>query len=154
MKRLRVAAVTIAVAAALTMTGCDDENSRLAELAQRELEHRAAETKQLAEMHSKVQEERIELGNGRDRLEADRRQLATQRHRDPLIATAITGAIGLLVCALPLFVCWRLLRAPEQQEIEQAVGEILISDFVAEKPLMLPRSQSVRSIESNGKATG
>jgi hypothetical protein len=152
MKIPKVVAMTAAVVAGLTMIGCD-ENQRIAELAQRELEHRAAETQQLAELHSKVQEERLELGQGRDQLEEDRRQIANQRHRDPLIANAINSVVWLLVCVLPLFVCWRLLQPPDEHEIEQSVSEILISDFVAEEPLLLPKGRPALPRDSNGEST-
>jgi len=152
MKIPRVAAMAIVAAATLIMIGCD-ENQRIADLAQRELEHRAAETQQLAELHSKVQKERLELGQGRDQLEEDRRQIANQRHRDPLIANAINGAVWLLVCVLPLFVCWRLLQTPDEHEIEQAVGEFFIADFVAEEPLLLPRGRLALPRNSNDETT-
>ena len=150
MKQHRIILMTVL---AVMVIGCD-ENQRIADLAEQELERRAAETQQLGEMHEKVQQERIELGHGRAQLEEDRRQLATQRHRDPLIATAITSTIWLFVCILPLFLCWRLLQTPTEDEIEETMQEVLIQDLVAEQPLLLPKDQPALPLDTIRESIG
>jgi hypothetical protein len=160
---LRTLLVPIPVAAILLlMSGCDEEeNRRLAEMAERQLQRQAEQSRQMNELHQEVaagsrrlveadakargemvvlqremQVERTEIGRQRDVLEDERRQLATQRQRDPLIAAAITQTGILLVCALPLFVAIGLLFRRVEPADDQAVAEVLLQDLVAEQPLI------------------
>jgi hypothetical protein len=70
---------------------------------------------------------------------------------DPIIAAAITNAGLLLACLLPLILCWYLLHRPVEPADDQAVAEVLLDDLVADRPLLLPRTQYVRTI---GLSTG
>jgi fructose-specific phosphotransferase system component IIB len=102
---LVVAVVVLAIA------GCgSDENRRLAQMAERTLERQAAQEarnaelhrevaegtkrlveadalarKEIVELHRDVQVERTEFGKQRDQLEADRRDIAAARNRDPIV---------------------------------------------------------------------
>ena len=156
-KTSMVIAVTTLVLAA---SGCrDDENKRLAEMAERnlerqsqqeirntELQHQVAEgTKRLveadaaahetfAEIHRDVQAERQSLGAQRDRLEDERRQIAASRNREPVIAESIK-AIGLLIaCLVPLLIALQILRRSDTPDESAAVAELLLSDMVADRP--------------------
>ncbi len=143
--------------------GCN-ENERLARMAQ---EHAAQQAEQSREMvrvqkevaqgskqlveadaqarrefsglHRELQAERSQIGRQRDALETDRREIAEQRHRDPIIAAAI-GQIGLiLACLLPLIVCIYLLGGLRRSEAsDEMVTELLVEELVAEEPRLLP----------------
>lgn len=160
MKTLKSMTVTAIAMLILANAGCD-ENKRLAEQAERhaarqaeqnvrvaEMQRSVAEgAKQLVEADAKaraeivklqkgVQAERAEIGRQRDLLEVERREIATDRYLEPLIAAAITQ-IGLLVaCLLPLVICWHLLRRPIEPADDGAVAELLLQDMFSESPLL------------------
>jgi hypothetical protein len=156
----------------LTTTGCDEnENKRLADMAERNVERQAAQNRQMSELQSEVargartlveadakaraelvalerdaQAERAEIGRQRDSLEEERRDLATRRWLDPIIAASITN-IGLLAaCLLPLVLCWYLLHRRVEPADDQAIAEVLLDDLVADRPLLLPPAEDRRSI--------
>lgn len=164
----------------LTAIGCDDdENSRLAEMAERHLQRQAEQNRQMNELHREVAEgtrrlveadaqtreemaalarevqaERAEVGQQRDLLESERRDLAAERRLAPIIAAAITNIGLLLACLLPLVLCWYLLQRRVEPADDQVVAEVLLNDLVTDRPLLLPRMDSTRAIglRDNGDA--
>lgn len=147
----------------LAAVGCrDDENKRLAEMAERslerqaeqeirntELQHQVAEgTKRLvesdaaaretiSELHRDIQKERQALGTQRDRLEDERRQIAATRNREPIIAESIK-AFGLLAaCLVPLLIALQILRRTEVPDESGAIAELLLSDMIADRPTIV-----------------
>jgi hypothetical protein len=62
------------------------------------------------ELHRQVEAERSGVNQQRDALEQERRQIAADRNRDPIIAESIAAAAGLVAAILPLLVCLVLLR--------------------------------------------
>ena len=162
----------IVVMLMLTAIGCDEEeNKRLAEMAERHLERQAEQNRQVTELQREVAEgsrrlveadaqarqemvtlqrevqaERNEVGRQRDLLEGERRILAAKRRLDPIVAAAITNIGLLLACLLPLVLCWYLLQRRVEPADDQAVAEVLLEDLVTDRPLLLPRSENVRAI--------
>ncbi|EMI44894.1 hypothetical protein [Rhodopirellula sp. SWK7] len=159
-KTSMVIAVAILVLAA---SGCrDDENKRLAEMAERNLERQAQQERRntelqrqvadgtrrlveadadarqnITEMQRNVQAERQILGEQRDRLEDERRQIAAARNRDPIIAESIK-AIGLLIaCSVPLLITLQILRRGDTPDESAVVAELLLSDMVADHPTIV-----------------
>ena len=158
----------------VTTTGCEEdenENKRLAEMAERQLQRQVEQNRHMAELqhevaegarqlvqadaeareemvalHRDVQAERTEIGRQRDSLEDERKVIASQRHRDPVIAAAITNVGLLLACLLPLVLCWYLLRRPMEPADDGAVTEVLLQDLVSDNPLLLPRVEQPREI--------
>ena len=125
--------------AILTSAGCsNDENARLAEMADRHSQQQAEQNQQIAELQHHMATERAEVGRQRDALEFERRELAQQRRTDSIIAAAITNAVPLLACLLPLLLCWQLLRRRDEPADDAVVTEVLIEDLVVAKPLLLP----------------
>ncbi len=93
---------------------------------------------ELAALQRDLQQDQAEVGRQRDQLEDDRRDIAAQRHRDPLIAAAITNIGLILACLLPLVLCvviLRSLRSPVTDE--EALTEFLVQEIVADQPLLL-----------------
>ena len=171
--------VIVAAILVLAASGCrDDENKRLAEMAERnlerqaqqevrntELQHQVAEgtmrlveadaaaRETIAEIHRDVQAERQTLGAQRDRLEDERRQIAATRNRDPIIAESIK-ATGLLAAYLfPLLIAWQILRRSDAPDESAAVAELLLSDMVADRPQFV-RIVDATSEESSRDAAG
>lgn len=148
----------------LTGAGCNsDENSRVAELATRQLERQAEQNQRMAELQQEVasgsrelveadarsrqemvtlqreiQTERNEIGHQRDQLEAERREIADHRHRDPIIAAAITRVAMVVVSLLPLLICWLLLRQKIEPANDQQMTELLLEDLVSAEPRLQP----------------
>lgn len=154
--------MTILLVLIAAMSGCD-EDEQLARMAEEHARRQAAQSQQMVELQQEVaqgtrelveadgkaregivalqrdiQTERTEIGRQRDHLEEDRRQLADQRHRDPIIAATIMQVGMVVACVLPLILCWYLLHRGPAQADDSAVAEVLIQDLTAESPLLLP----------------
>jgi hypothetical protein len=86
-----------------------------------------------------VQAEREDLNRQRDALEAERRQLAGQRHRDPLLATALIQAVTLIIATLPVIALILLLRLARQEPESPEVNELLVETLLDNPhPRLLP----------------
>ena len=146
----------------LAATGCENEDTRLARLAEQYGERQAEQSKQIIELHREVAEgsrqlveadakarqeivgmhrdfqtERSEIGRQRDELEDDRRYFAAQRRSDPIIAAAIANVGLILACVLPLVLCWYLLHRRVEPADDQEVIEVLLEDLMIDQPRLL-----------------
>src|SRR5690606_20692453 len=73
-----------------------------------------------------------------NQLEDDRRTLAAQRHRDPLIANTLLTVALVAATLLPLLVAyWLLVRTQETSGDDAQLAEVLIGELTAETPLLL-----------------
>lgn len=167
--------LTILVAVLLLLmliSSCSHPSDRqLAEMAERHLEREAQHNRQLAELQKQIADgtrqliaadaesrtelakwqrevnaDRIEIGRQRDLLEAERREQAEQRARDPIIATAISQSCLLMACILPLILCWYLLHSGVEPADDHAVANVLLQDLVIREPLLLSRADRQRGI--------
>ena len=164
--------VLLVMAIVLMMSGCDEnENSRLAEMAERNLQRQDAQNKRMADLQNEVAEgsrrlveadaqsrqemialqrdfksDQTEVARQRDLLEGERRDLASQRHMAPIIAEAIKNVGLLAACLLPLILCWCLLARRDQPADDSIVAEVLLQDLVSDQPLLLPRSDTPRAL--------
>ncbi|MEQ9066228.1 MAG: hypothetical protein RLO18_05865, partial [Gimesia chilikensis] len=127
--------ITLTLILLIGVSCSPDENSRVAELATQQLERQADQNRRMSELQQEVasgsrelveadanarqemvtlqremQTERNEIGHQRDQLEAERREIADRRNRDPIIAAAITRVAFVVVSLLPLLICWLLLQ--------------------------------------------
>jgi TolA-binding protein len=160
--------------------GCGDPpDKRLLDLAQQSLAQQARQSEQLAQqsrqvteaarqlvaadaqarqelvagmtqLQQRIQTQRGEFDRQRDTLERERRELAAQRGRDPIIAQAI-GAIGVTVaCLLPLllagYVLYTVNRASPEDDA-QAVSDVLIGEMVSSAPELLPGPAATPQLE-------
>ena len=163
----------------LMVTGCaDSRDERYSQLAQQALREQAAQNERLADQSQQIAEasqrlvagdaearkdllaaqkqftselhsERASIDRQREEMEQERRNIAAQRHRDPIIAKTI-GGVGLtLACLLPLllagYVIYSLNRSSDDSD---ALSELLIVEMTAEQPLLLPMApRSVAALE-------
>ena len=120
-----------------------EESHQLAETAKILVERDAEARRELiaaqSEMTTQLNEQQSAIHTGHQQLEHDRREIAEQRHRDPIIAAVIQN-IGLtLACLLPLlvamFVFWQI---QSQEPDHAAVAELLILEMTADEPRLLP----------------
>ncbi len=103
---------------------------------------------ELAALQRDLQQDQAEVGRQRDQLEDDRRDVADQRHRDPLVAAAITNIGLILACLLPLLLCVFILRTVRDPATsEDALTELLVEEIVAEQPLLLPSACRIPGLE-------
>ncbi len=94
---------------------------------------------ELTAMQHELRSDQADIGHQRDQLETERREIATQRNRDPIVAAAITNVGVVVACLLPLLVCvYVLWSAGRRSESDAAVTELLVQELVSERPMLLP----------------
>ncbi len=126
---------------AVLLTGCSDE--RLTQLARESADRQATQnlemarvtresaeaTKRCAEADRKSRQElnamQHDLIAGHDRLEADRKVLAAERYCESLLAPVISTIGAMLICVLPVAVCWYLLHGLRQEASHPEMAEFL-----------------------------
>ena len=90
-------------------------------------------------LNTQLDAQRAAINEAHDQLEQERRQIAQQRFRDPLIANSIQTIGLVLACLLPLGVCglvvWRLGRSEPD---DATVAELLVHELVTDQPILLP----------------
>ena len=120
-----------------------EESAKLAE-ASKELVSMDAEARRemvtaQRELNSQLNEQRANIDAGRDQLERDRRELASARHRDPILAASIQSTALIVACLLPLIVCIFVIRQMSRTDCDDgAVAELLVTELTAERPRLLP----------------
>ena len=155
----RLTAPTLVVLIAI---GCSSSDDRLVDLSQKLADRQADQnrlveannrqvleaTKRLVEadakgrtenleLHRRIEVERSGVNEQRDALEQERRQIAAQRNRDPIIAESIELAAGLIAAVLPLLVCLYLLRGLfDKPATRQPLAELLVEDLVSRQTLL------------------
>jgi hypothetical protein len=88
------------------------------------------------ELHRQIEAERSGVNQQRDVLEQERRQIAQERNRDPIVADSILAVGGLIAAILPLVVCLFLLRGLFHRSDQEALAEVLVEDLVSRQPLL------------------
>ena len=123
-----------------------EESHQLAETAKALVEHDAEARRELIaaqqELTSQLNGQQSAIYTGHEQLEQDRREIAQQRHRDPIIAAVIQNFGLLIACLLPLLVAVLVIRQMQSQEPDHAaVAELLTLELTSEEPLLLPAPQ-------------
>lgn len=128
-----------------------EESQQLTEVS-KELVVKDAEARQeLIAAHenimSELNQQQATIDAGRQQLEEDRREIAEQRHRDPLVANVIQGLGIALLCLLPLtvaiFVVVQMLRSEPD---DSAIAELLVTYIARDEPVFLPATSSLPQI--------
>jgi hypothetical protein len=148
----------------LLMSGCQSNDERLVEMAKEHEKSRAEQSQQMARMQQEVAEgsrrlveadakareeltamqhelrgDQADIGHQHNQLETERREIATQRNRDPIVAAAIMHVGLVLACLLPLLVCvYVLWSVGRRHDSDAAVTELLVQELVSERPMLLP----------------
>jgi len=127
-----------------------EESHQLAETAKELVEHDAEARRELiaaqSEMTSQLNEQQSAIHTGHQQLEQDRRDIAEQRHRDPIIAAVIQNIGLIFACLLPLLVAVFVIRQMQSQEPDHAaVAELLVLELTADEPRLLPGLMSWRA---------
>jgi hypothetical protein len=145
----------------LITAGCSSSDERLADLSRQSLERQAEQnrlveannrqvvdaTQKLVEadgqarrensqLQQQIQAERAGVNQQRDVLEQERRDIANQRNRDPIIAESIRAAAGMFVAVLPLGVAVYLLRGLFHRSEDEAMADLLVEEILQQHPLI------------------
>jgi hypothetical protein len=114
----------------------ETNNQQVIDATKRLVEADAQGRKENIELHRQIEAERSGVNQQRDALEQERKQVADQRKRDPIVAEAILAAAGLIAAILPLAVCAYLLRGLFHKSDDEVMAEVLIQELVAQRPLL------------------
>ena len=147
MKKYRILRLLILGPLLAATSGCESDDARLARASQEAAARQAEQNREMAQLVQSQQAlqhgidaERGHLDQQRTVLEDERRAIATERVRDPIIANALIGAVILAACVLQLVLAFFVLRGAHQAEPDDAaLSELLVQELVAEEPLLLPR---------------
>lgn len=158
MSHRRIHQLILAILATAGILGCDDDRDRLIEQARENASQQAAQNIQMAETarraaeatqraieaQAQTRQDWAKAQEGFDRqrsdIEAERQQIAARRHRDPIIAGAISGAAILLTCLVPAVLAIYMLRSAARDPAESAqLAELLILEMTSVKPVLLGR---------------
>ena len=126
-----------------------EESHQLAETAKELVAHDAEARRELIaaqqELTSQLNGQQSAIQTGHQQLEQDRREIAEQRHRDPIIAAVIQDFGLAIACLLPLLVAVFVIRQMQSQEPDHAaVAELLVLELTADEPRLLPGPKSQR----------
>jgi hypothetical protein len=116
-----------------------DLQKQVAEGSKRLIEADAQSREKFLAMQDNLRSDQAAIGKQRDALEADRREIAAERNRDPIIAATIMEVGQYLACLLPLILASYLVYAMRHtaNQDDALVAEFLVTDAVAEHPLLL-----------------
>lgn len=115
-----------------------DLHKQVAENTGRLIEAENEARRELTALQRELHDEQSEIRKRHDKLNAERRSIAAQRQRDPIIANAIILIGSVLACLVPLAIAWQLLRCLETEGInEDAISSLLIDELVADRPVLL-----------------
>lgn len=139
-----------------------DANSRedLQRIHQTIVERDADGRRQLDELHQQahasIAERTQAIDRERDLIEQERRQIAVERARAPVVAESVKFVGGLIVCSLPLVVVIYLLRSlrSRSSDVDAAMVEVLVEELVTGQPRLLsrPRPPALPQASANDAA--
>ncbi len=116
------------------------QNARMSEVMKRDAEFRQELISTHQSLTKQLHQQQTIIDGHRDRLDNDRRELAQQRYRDPIIAAALQNSAIMMACLLPLLVALMGIWQMQHQEPDHAaIAELLVAELTSERPLFLPR---------------
>lgn len=83
---------------------------------------------QWLDLQQQMQQERAEVGQQRDQLEADRREWDRRERTEPVLAAVVVSAAMLIACGLPLIVVGILLWPRKEPPPSDAMCDVLIDE--------------------------
>ncbi|MCA9269416.1 MAG: hypothetical protein KDA41_13135, partial [Planctomycetales bacterium] len=108
------------------------------QIVQRDADGRRELDEMHREAHTSITARTQAVDQQRDLMERERRQLAVERARAPIVAEAVKWVGGLIACLAPLvvvvYLIWSLRSSSES---DSAVVEVLVEELVAERPRLL-----------------
>ncbi|HBN78756.1 MAG TPA: hypothetical protein DD473_23685 [Planctomycetaceae bacterium] len=171
MIHLKESLAVIVIGLLAVMSGCDDEpDQRISELSERYAERQAEQSRQTVALQQEVaagsrelvaadaqarqelvtiqrelHSQREGLDQQRDRLEQERRELASSRYWESLLGVVIHNLGLIVLCLLPLTICWLLLSQSSEPVSDQEVAELLLNDLTSDEPQLWQQQQHLLS---------
>jgi len=96
--------------------------------------------KDVLAMQKDLQDQASEVGQQRDLLESERRQIAQHQLRESMLGPIIANLAPLLVCASVLVFCGLLVYGlrSDKGDDDNVVAEVLIEELASAEPQLLP----------------
>ena len=167
MHETRIRQIPILLAATVILvTGCENsnENERVAKVATEAAERQARQNEEMARLNREVaegtrrlveadaearkelttmqhdlQSQQAEVGEQRDQLETERKEIAGQRRTESMLGPILKGCAAAAVIAVTIGYCWSLLFSLRRyDDADQVLGELLVDELLSEKPVLLP----------------
>ena len=136
----RIPALLLVLTLVIPICGCGSEpDDRYEQLVEGDAKARREMAAMHRDLQTGLQSERKNIDRQHDELEKERRQIAAQRHRDPIFAQAIIQVGGYLAAVVPLALAFVLLRSLQHEDPDAVVGELLLQEFTSERPLLIDR---------------
>ena len=150
----------VLLAVCSVLAGCG-EDKRLAEMANENAQRQAAQNQEMARLNREIAEgsKRLVAANAeandkllttqqkldeqRSQIDGERQVLADERHWESILGPLITTTGTLLVCALPLVLCWFLLHGLRKGGEEADISQLLVEEIVSDQPTLLPLPRHV-----------
>jgi TolA-binding protein len=137
--------MTFLMLTCFTILGCDG-NERVAQVAIEAAEQQAKQNERMAQNNHKLldmqhdlQAEQAQVGNLRDQLEDERRDIASQRLTESRLGPILKSCAAAALSIVTIGFCWYLLYGLKSEDTDQLLGELLIEDLMTEDPTLLPR---------------
>jgi len=129
-------------------SSCENDSSQVAQVAQEAGRRQAEQSLEMTHLNREVAAGTKRLVEGqtdaaqqwqtmeqkileqRDQLEAERRQQADTRQRDSLLAPILWTTGVLLLCCLPLLVCWQLLTGLATETQAATITQLLLDEMI------------------------
>jgi TolA-binding protein len=145
--------VTFILLTCFAFLGCDG-NERVAQVAIDAAEQQAKQNERMAQNNHKLldmqhdlQAEQAQVGNHRDQLEDERRDIASQRLTESRLGPILKSCAAAALSIVTIGFCWYLLYGLKSEDADQLLGELLIEDFVTDNPTLLPHLTTSKPID-------
>jgi outer membrane murein-binding lipoprotein Lpp len=147
-------ALFVAVVISISISGCSDENARVAQVATQAADRQARQNQEMSDLnrevakahqelikeeassrqdamvvHTKLVEQQAELNRQSQSVDDERRDLAKQRYWEPIWAEIISDLAALAACVLPLVVCAYLLHRSPAPGAADEISEVLLDQL-------------------------
>jgi hypothetical protein len=122
------------------------QSQQIADASRLLVEADAQSRQQMIQAHAALQKDirdgQASIEQQRDKLELERKEIAAQRHRDPLVAVSVNFLAISIACGLPLLLAGYVLYVASRCHADDgAVGELLIDELAADRSPLLPPSE-------------
>jgi hypothetical protein len=115
-----------------------EQSQRIADATEELIAADAQARQEFSELSQGLQAERASIDRQHESLEEERRKIAGQRHRDPIIAAAISSCGLIIACGLPLVFCAYLFHVLQHRTApDEALVELILEDLLAKQPRLL-----------------
>ena len=127
----------------------------VAEGSRRLVEADAKARQELTAIQHELRSDQADIGHQRDQLETERREIATQRNRDPIVAATITNIGVVLACLLPLLACvYVLWSIGRNRDSDAAVTDLLVQELVSEGYFRASCGADLDGVHRRGRTLG